>query len=92
MNLIFLSYIFLFIKPSYAKCISYDFKLPLRANVCGCEDLIHSPRGRIFNGTDLDPNDAQYVTALYALNDSWLGKFFTIFCSGVLINPRFVLT
>ena len=68
MNLVLLLLIFLFIRLSYSKCKKYDFKLQLEPNDCVCNDLSHSPRGRIFNGTDLDSRDALYVAALYALN------------------------
>ena len=55
----------MFIRSSYAKCRFYDFKLPLESSDCVCNDLSHSPRGRIFNGTYLDRRDLLYVAALY---------------------------
>ena len=67
MNLVFLLFIFLFIRSFYAKCRSQDFKPLLRQNGCVCSDLSHSPRGRIFNGTKLDSRDLLYVASLYAL-------------------------
>ena len=65
MNLVFLLFIFLFIRLSYAKCRLYDFKLQLEPSDCVCNDLSHSLRGRIFNGTNLDRRDLPYVAALY---------------------------
>ena len=65
MNLVFLLFIFLFIGSSYATCRFQDFKLPLESNDCLCNDISHSPKGRIFNGIDLDSRDLLYIVALY---------------------------
>ena len=67
MNLVSLLFIFLFIRSSYEKCRSKDPKLLLRQSDCVCSDLLYSPKGRIFNGTELDRRDALYVAALYIL-------------------------
>ena len=84
MNLVFLLlFIFLFIRSSYATCGFQDFKLPLETNDCRCNDLPHSPMGRIFNGTDLDSRDLLYVAALYA-------EYFTIGCKLYLLRKNFV--
>ena len=65
MNLVLLLLIFLFIRLSYSKCKKYDFKLQLEPNDCVCNDLSDSPKGRIFNGTNLDRRDLLYVASLY---------------------------
>ena len=92
MNLIFLLFIFLFIRSSYAKCRWIDFKLPINRINCGCDDLVRRPKGRIFNGTDLGRYDAQYVAALYSVNIVLGIRSFHTFCTGSIISPRFVLT
>ena len=65
MNTVFLLFIFLFIRSSYATCRYQDFKVPLESNDCQCNDQSHSPMGRILNGTDLDRRDLLYVVAIY---------------------------
>ena len=62
-----LLFIFLFIRSSYEKCRSKDPKLLLRQSDCVCSDLLYSPKGRLFNGTELDRRDALYVAALYVV-------------------------
>ena len=96
MNLIFLIFLLLFVR-SDAKCRSHDFKPLLEPEVCRCNDLTYSPLGRILNGTTLDSRDAPYVAAIYFASTKRIGQFelkkeFTIFCSGAIISPRFVLS
>ena len=67
MNPVFLLFIFLYISSSYSKkCKTYDFKLQIPPKDCVCKDLSYSPKGRIFNGTNLDSRDLPYVAVLYA--------------------------
>ena len=81
MNPVFLLFNFLFIRSSNAKCRLYDFKLQLEPNDCACNDLSHSPGGRIFNGTNLDRYDLLYVAALYGEES---------FCKLLLLKENFI--
>ena len=97
MNLVFLL-IFLFLSVrTDAKCEWQNFKLLLESKDCRCNDLTHSAMGRIFNGTHLDRRDAPYIAAIYfalikKILEFEVEKHFTIFCSGAIISPRYVLT
>ena len=53
--------------------------------------------GRIFNGTALDSRDLPYVALIYGLRikDPWISDSVEeaqIYCTGIIISPRFVLT
>ena len=53
--------------------------------------------GRIFNGTALDSRDLPYVASVYGYTKTtylFLPDEIkaTVFCTGIIISPRFVLT
>ena len=87
MNFIFLLLFFLFLSlrsDAKPKCRSYPFKTLLSPKNCRCNNITHSPMGRIFNGTDLDSRDLPYVVPIYSVK--------AVYCTGTIISPRFVLT
>ena len=100
MNIIFLLFfcLFLFIRSdAKPKCRSYSFKRLLDPKYCQCNNITHSPMGRIFNGTTLDFRDLPYVVSIYEIKTK-LNVIFDsieedkIYCTGAIISPSFVLT
>ena len=99
MNLIFL-FIFLFlsiISNAKSKCRLNNFSPVLDPRECRCNDIIHSPMGRIFNGTTLDSRDLPFVAAIYGVYNEKVMKIlekdrYFFVCTGAIISPSFVLT
>ena len=103
MNFIFLllTFLFLFIRSdSKPKCRTYHFLPQISQKKCRCNNINHSPMGRIFNGTDLDSRDLPYVVSIYGFKithitdpSGWRPEFeFDLYCAGTIISSRFVLT
>ena len=100
MNLIFLLQfcLFLFIRSdAKSKCRSYPFRHLLDPKYCQCNNITHSQMGRNFNGTALDSRDLLYVASIYGLriNKNSIPESIEegeIYCAGIIISPRFVLT
>ena len=101
MNLFFLLLIFLYLSirsDAKIKCRSYPFKTLLSPKNCGCNNITHSPMGRIFNGTTLDSRDLPYVASIYGfrIKSIWIRRPFNVeinlYCTGTIIGPKFVLT
>ena len=80
-----------------SKCRSYPYSPLISQEHCWCNNVTHSPKGRIFNGTVLDSRDLPYVASIYGFKIMDIFGFdpFTeaeIYCTGTIISPRFVLT
>ena len=81
-----------------SKCRSYPYSPLISQEHCWCNNVTHSPKGRIFNGTVLDSRDLPYVASIYGFRLTTIIMFHPqyptaeIFCSGTIISPRFVLT